>query len=694
MKVVLVCNVHAVASMDRGADPITEESVEDYLTVEEAPLGLMAIASPVLANGHRVVIVDLAREAREGRFRFNAKTFVDDAANWLLGLDPDVIGFSSREDVYARHLLIARAMRAVSLRPIIVFGGPQATVTHHQTLDVFGLPDIIVRNEGEVTFGELVEALACGRPLGEVQGITWRTENGRVAVNADRPLVADLDSLPIPAYELYPYSVDQIYIEVGRGCPFGCTFCSTSAFFSRRYRLKSPRRLVTEISKLTSLYGKRDFAFTHDLFTANKAKVRDICGALLDAGVGINWKASARVDCVDGPLLETMVTAGCRELFFGIEHGSSRMQGIIKKNLDLSLVVPTVKKCIDLGIKPTCSFIHGFPQETENDIRDTLDLVMQLKDIGVDRILMHRLSPLIGTPIYQEYGDQVQLKINDGETNERPSSKEEADLIAGYPEIFASQLTVRSPNLAEESLTNLDTLVHNLSLFHWTVRTILYSGLYGNLWDLHRGWQTWMGKYHPLEATTRTERRLYLHFIFAFLKRIGDSPRMPAWYSDLCTWEQKMATCAVNPDSGGLHSVVQEGQLTSAEIAGLFPIANSSLQIGEYKYDVRRMIRFFEEKGIAEHDEVKEDCILVAMRVGEEVITAKLSEFLADVLGLCDGNMNVKEISIALREKYGQDESVESLQDMCCRAMENLHAEHFVSLGGVPVQNDCTKPLL
>src|SRR5206468_4095871 len=142
---------------------------------------------------------------------------------------------------------------------------------------------------------------------------------GAVLRSEGRPKVADLDSLPIASYDLYPMdrlALPLLRIEAGRGCPFSCEFCSTAGFFQRSFRLKSAERLVRELDILNARYGCSDFKLDHDMFTVNRRKVLEFCEAV--KGRGYRWRASARVDCVDAALLERMAEAGCDNLYFGI----------------------------------------------------------------------------------------------------------------------------------------------------------------------------------------------------------------------------------------------------------------------------------------------------------------------------------------------------------------------------------------
>src|SRR5262249_8992500 len=120
-------------------------------------------------------------------------------------------------------------------------------------------------------------------------------------------------------------------LELGRGCPFSCTFCSTNDFFRRRFRLKSPAHMIAEMRRVKETYGIDSFELVHDMFTVDRKRVVEFCEALIASQEEFTWGCSARTDCVDEELIAFMARAGCRGIFFGIETGSRRMQRIIDK---------------------------------------------------------------------------------------------------------------------------------------------------------------------------------------------------------------------------------------------------------------------------------------------------------------------------------------------------------------------------
>ena len=259
--------------------------------------------------------------------------------------------------------------------------------------------------------------------------------------NPSSPIIEDLDQLPVPAYDCYPIrelELAAIRVEAGRGCPFSCTFCSTASFFGRSYRLKSTARLLAEMDGLNSIYGFNVFKLNHDLFTVNRKKVVEFCHAMLERDY--TWSCSARVDCVDPDLLELMWEAGCRDIYFGIESGSARMQAICRKRLDLDLVEPTLDITSRLGIRTVTSFITGYPEEEKEDQDSTLNLAARLlcRPDRLNESQLHLLAPEPGTQLTAQYGKQLFYDGYITDFNFPWLESDDRSLLVGDPVIFAN----------------------------------------------------------------------------------------------------------------------------------------------------------------------------------------------------------------------------------------------------------------
>lgn len=277
-----------------------------------------------------------------------------------------------------------------------------------ETLEAFSFVDVVVRGEAEDSLPPLISVLSKGKRLNKIKGLTYR--NHRFIVKSpDAPLLAHLDNLPMPAYHLFPYKIENpVAIDIGRGCPFSCSFCSTSRFWKKQFRLKSIDRIINEIKTLKSTYQVDSFSFMDDLFTVNGEWLQTLCARLILEDLNIAWTCSARIDCVSPEVLQKMVKAGCQAIFYGVETGSPKMQKMIQKNLNLKKVPEIVEATLNSKMDATLSFIAGFCEESEDDLMQTMDLIQTLisGEINVQLLL---LAPQVGTLEYDLHSQKLRF---------------------------------------------------------------------------------------------------------------------------------------------------------------------------------------------------------------------------------------------------------------------------------------------
>jgi len=469
---------------------------------ELAPVGILSLAAVLEAKGLQPEVVDLNRvyySWLQDSHR-NKTDFCSFAGDYFAARDFDFFGFSTVCSSYPVTLRIAAEVKRAHPKSVIVLGGPQASVVDVSTLSAYPWLDLVVRGEAEQTLPDLVDALAGNRRLEAIPGITFRRdEDGEIVRNPAAPLVADLDALPFPAFHLFPdvRHCRHFPLELGRGCPFSCTFCSTNDFFRRNFRLKSPAQMVADMRRVKQTYGINSFELVHDMFTVDRKRVVAFCEALLEnkrknPEDDFIWGCSARTDCVDEELIELMSKAGCRGIFFGIETGSKRMQKIIDKGLELNDSAERVRSCDKYKINTAVSLMAGFPDETMDDLRDTAAFFVDSLRYDHADPQLSILAPLAGTPISTQHKDALVLNDDVADMSYRGWRQEIEDhsMIAAHPEIFSSFYAAPLPHLDREFLKELrDFLLNGMRAFR---RLLL--GLHqdsGNVVDVFQQWQQW-----------------------------------------------------------------------------------------------------------------------------------------------------------------------------------------------------------
>ena len=402
----------------------------------------------------------------------NFYDFLEEGIRQICEKKPKILSFYTRSDCFHIMLKMAEAVKA-RLGCIVVMGGPQADIVARETLTQIPYVDYICCGEGENTVYPLFSSILRGEPDLMVDGLVYR-KNGEVCTNPRPALIEDLDTIPMLDYSIFPEDalVDPkiaFPIDVGRGCPFGCTYCSTKTFWGRKYRLKSPKRIVEELRYYYDRFGVRHFVFQHDMFTMNKKLVMETCRLIKELPFKATWNCSARLDCVDRELIDIMADAGLYHIYLGIETGSPRMQKLVNKNLKLDGIIEEIGYLLSKNLQVTTSFICGFPEETEEDISQTLSMVIDLIRMRKVRLQMHRCSFLPGTALFEQYKDQMRPTDVYCDMTGSLGVAECQDLIRKHPSLF---------RYYEEYTTELRTKLNHFQTFLGVMKTVRPIYLY------------------------------------------------------------------------------------------------------------------------------------------------------------------------------------------------------------------------
>ena len=370
--------------------------------------------------------------------------FLTNSIRNILAKDPVIVSFYCRGDCYLANIMIAKKIKEIRPDIHIVFGGPQADISAKETINQIPWVDYCCSGEGETTIYPFFNALLKGEDISSVPGLTYRSSEGEVVSNPRPELIKNLDELPFIDYSMLPVELTSkkrsatasFLMEVGRGCPFNCIYCSTSIFWQRNFRLKSAERIITEIKIINDTFGITTFTFDHDLFTASKKQVLKFCHTLKETKMPVIWSCSSRADTIDKEMIEEMASAGMYSIYLGVETGSERMQNIIHKKLNIQKTINTIKCLVDNGVKVTVSFIYGFPEETYEDLEDTLQMVYLLYSYGVTAFQFHLCSISSGTEYYDIYKDKLVWAEKFSDQTGDFGVKECLDFVQSHKELF------------------------------------------------------------------------------------------------------------------------------------------------------------------------------------------------------------------------------------------------------------------
>jgi len=363
------------------------------------PLGIASLAAFLRHHKHLPKILDLAVEDK-------------DPKEICEKFEPDYAGFSVTTPLLLEAYRQARLLKDSFPGLKIIFGGPHPSTNVEDVLRN-DFVDFVVFGEGELTLKELLDS----SPLNGIKGLAYK-ENGKIKINQPRELIKDLDSLPMPAYDLlsihkypaHPLSIRKpnISIITARGCPFSCTYCNKSVF-GKSFRKINYKNIVDQMELLILRYGIKEFHIADDVFTLDKERVQDFCREVVKRKLNIKWMTpnGIRAEPLDEETLKLMKRSGCHYLYLGIESGSPKILERIKKGIALEQVRQSIFLINKVGIRAGAFFMLGLPDETEADIRKTIDFAKSLK---LDSVKFGIMVPLPGTEIFDEYKNKGFIK--------------------------------------------------------------------------------------------------------------------------------------------------------------------------------------------------------------------------------------------------------------------------------------------
>jgi radical SAM superfamily enzyme YgiQ (UPF0313 family) len=338
-----------------------------------------------------------AHERLRGKAAFQTLDLTVDVDPWwvafrVLGIGPDVVGFS----VYcwnARMVYEAcRVIREASPDTVIVLGGPEVGPNAEEILADHPAVDAVVRDEGEVTFAELLHVIASGKRMHMVQGVTAR--DGAEIVSAPaRPPIEDLDTIPSPYLTGLLAPVDGgAYLESYRGCPFQCGYCY-EAKGVRRIRRFSEARIKAEIDLVASWPGMTNFSFIDSVFNLTDERLTWFAEAMaphVRRGVRLHT-IEVDIERVGPETVELLQRAGVASVETGPQTIGAEGLETSRRGFDRDRFIAGVVALKEAGITVECDLIAGLPGDTVHDFLAGLRFALDLDPGIVQTSTLHVL---------------------------------------------------------------------------------------------------------------------------------------------------------------------------------------------------------------------------------------------------------------------------------------------------------------
>jgi anaerobic magnesium-protoporphyrin IX monomethyl ester cyclase len=365
-----------------------------------APLGILAVATPLLRAGYSVQLID---STITPNYKKRVLEEVKDAICLAISL---VTGPMIRETVE-----IARTVKAWNREFPVILGGWHPSLLPKQTLEAQDI-DIVVRGQGEDTLLELVQHLENQAPLDLISGIGFKRE-GNLFFTTERPLRAIVD-LPPKAYHIADFDAYQrscgrrwaMYIS-SLACPFNCSYCTNAGVYGRKWNALPPEQFVEETVDLTRRYGLEMLWVVDDNFLVDLDRARLIAEGLVRAGADFKWSIQATTNLTARLGLEDLKLlrhGGLRQICQGVDSGSSKILKLMNKTFqDFESIYESAARCLQAGIRPSFNIIFAYPGEGVKERRETIDFMMDVcRRFPGAEFWTNIFTPYPGSPIMEQ----------------------------------------------------------------------------------------------------------------------------------------------------------------------------------------------------------------------------------------------------------------------------------------------------
>ena len=363
-------------------------------------LGLATIAATARERNHQVHILDMSwRQYDYGEIKAE-----------LLHFKPDIVGITATTPLMNQLRDISVLVKDLSPHTRVIGGGAHPSALPEETIRE-SLLDAVLFGEADYSFADVCD----GKPYNNILGVYYRDGNGIVSTLPRSP-IANLDDLPMPAWDLYDIEVYRRHAsrllirrppatmaEFSRGCVFKCDFCASKVTMALGYRKKSPERCADEAQLLYKL-GFREFMLADDIFTSDQNWAVNVCEAIQKRKLDIVWSCTngIRVESANERLFRSLRAAGCYRVSFGFESGNDQVLKQFGKGGRAS--VEQGKRAVKLarkaGIDASGYFMLGLSPDTEDTMKETIEFARRLP---LDMLKFGTTIAFPGTPMFKEY---------------------------------------------------------------------------------------------------------------------------------------------------------------------------------------------------------------------------------------------------------------------------------------------------
>jgi len=369
--------------------------------IHQFPIGLSYIAAVLEKEGYTVEIYNQDMHHYPEQ---HLTEYLDNNKFDFIGISV-IAGYYQ----YRKLLKISAAINRSRQRPYYLLGGHGPAPEPEFFLKKTGA-DVVIVGEGERTIVELLDAVMEHKTLHDIPGIAF-LETGKAIVTKKRELINDIDSIPLPAYHLFPISyyrllrmphaesTDFVFPFLsGRGCTFTCSFCYR---MDEGLRVRSNTSVIEEIKFLKAKYGVTYIAFFDELLMSSVQRTTSLCEDFIKAGLNIKWDCNGRLNYAKKDLLKLMKKAGCVFINYGIEAMDDAVLKNMKKCLTVEQVIKGIEATLKEGISPGFNIIFGNIGDNRETLNKGVEFLLKYDD-GAQMRTIRPVTPYPGSPLYYE----------------------------------------------------------------------------------------------------------------------------------------------------------------------------------------------------------------------------------------------------------------------------------------------------
>lgn len=382
---------------------IHEDEKEQNIVKPYAPLGILYLSSHLRSKGFDVEIYDSTFGSKNELLRL-----LEEGVPGALGLYANLITRGNAVEI-ARH--------AQECGWTVVLGGPEPANYPEEYLA--NGADVVVAGEGELALEKLLRTNCSPEHWPDIEGIYFRTIDGKVVRTSPGPLIPNLDEQPWPDRERI--SLDK-YLEAwrarhgsgsvslitARGCPYHCNWCSHSVY-GQTHRRRSPKPVVDEVEWILDRYSPEMLWLADDVFTIHHGWLFEYAREMNLRGLATPFECITRADRLNERVVDTLAELKCFRVWIGSESGSQRILNAMQRGVTVEQVQRAVALCKSRGIQTGMFLMWGYEGEEIEDVEAT---VAHVKTCRPDVFFTTVSYPIKGTPYFERVSDRL-VRIDD-----------------------------------------------------------------------------------------------------------------------------------------------------------------------------------------------------------------------------------------------------------------------------------------